>query len=91
MPRQRQEVYFRGRVQGVGFRWTVQRIASRFDIVGYVRNLPDGRVQLVAEGQDHELTRFVRMIEAEMNRYIAETSVMKTAAIDEFERFDIRY
>ena len=91
MVKQRHEVHFRGRVQGVGFRWTVQRIANHFEIVGYVRNLPDGRVQLVAEGEDEELTRFVGAIESEMNRYIAETSVMKTAAIDEFENFDIRY
>ncbi len=89
--KQRQEVHFRGRVQGVGFRWTVQRIASHFEVVGYVKNLADGRVQLVAEGGGDELTLFVRSIESEMNRHIAEISVMKTAAIDEFERFDIRY
>lgn len=91
MSKQRQEIHFRGRVQGVGFRWTVQRIASHCDIVGYVKNLPDGRVQLVAEGEQDELGRFVRAIETEMGRYIAETSVMNMAAIDEFDRFDIRY
>ncbi len=91
MPKQRQEVLFRGRVQGVGFRWTVQRIANHFEITGYVKNLPDGRVQLVAEGEEGELVRFVRSIESEMKRHIAETSVMKTGAIDEFTGFTIRY
>jgi acylphosphatase len=91
MSKQRLEVHFRGRVQGVGFRWTVQRIANRFEVVGYVRNLSDGRVQLVAEGDLEALECFVGSVEAEMARYIAESSVMKMGAIDEFERFEIRY
>ncbi len=91
MSEQRQEVRFRGRVQGVGFRWTVQRIANHFEVVGYVRNLPDGRVQLVPEGAADELNRFVRAVEAEMGSYIADCSVSTTGAIDEFKRFEIRY
>lgn len=91
MSKQRQEVYFRGRVQGVGFRWTVQRIANHFEVVGYVKNLPDGRVQLVAEGAADELDRFVLAIEAEMGSYIADRTQSTTGAIDEFNRFEIRY
>ena len=45
----RREVYFSGQVQGVGFRYTVMRIASTLEVTGHVRNLPDGRVQLIAE------------------------------------------
>ena len=91
MSKQRQEVHFRGRVQGVGFRWTVQRIAKHFDVAGYVRNLPDGRVQLVVEGMPDELSRFLLAIEAEMATYIADRSVSTAPAIDEFETFGIRY
>ncbi len=91
MSKVRQEVYFRGRVQGVGFRWTVQRIANRFEIVGYVKNLPDGRVQLVTEGDEQELEGFVCAIQSEMSRYIADFATTKMAAIDEFSSFDIRY
>jgi acylphosphatase len=40
----------RGRVQGVGFRWFVMREAARLDLAGYVRNLPDGTVEVVAQG-----------------------------------------
>ena len=39
-----------GRVQGVGFRWFVMREATRLDLAGYARNLPDGSVEVVAQG-----------------------------------------
>ena len=91
MSKQRQEVHFRGRVQGVGFRWTVQRIANHFEVVGYVRNLADGRVQLVAEGDPEELSRFLRAIEAEMGGFIADSSISTMGEIGEFKQFTIRY
>ena len=52
---QRIEVYFSGHVQGVGFRYRTHQAASQFDVKGFVMNLPDGRVQLVAEGTKSEL------------------------------------
>jgi len=45
----------RGRVQGVGFRWFVVRLAERLDLAGLVRNLPDGSVEVVAEGTGEAL------------------------------------
>lgn len=69
-------VYYTGRVQGVGFRYSVRQIASEFDIAGTVRNLPDGRVELILQGDDAEreamlqailkshLKGFIREIEA---------------------------
>lgn len=91
MSEERQEVHFRGHVQGVGFRWTVQRIANHFSVVGYVRNVPDGRVQLVVEGEPDEVSRFIGAIEAEMRGYISGTAVSKMGAIGEFDQFQIRY
>ena len=44
------EIFYSGRVQGVGFRYTAKTVAAGFEITGTVRNLPDGRVELVAEG-----------------------------------------
>ncbi len=51
-------VFYSGRVQGVGFRYTVKSITPGFEVTGTVRNLPDGRVELVAEGAREELDAF---------------------------------
>ncbi len=58
------QVYFEGRVQGVGFRYTVRRESTGFDLSGWVRNLPDGRVELVACGDAPEINDFVAAIMA---------------------------
>lgn len=89
--RQRREVRYRGRVQGVGFRWTCCRIAAHFAVTGYVKNLADGQVLVVAEGEADELDRFLTAVEAGMGRYIREKSVATSGPVDEFGEFDIRY
>lgn len=53
----------RGRVQGVGFRWFVGREAQRLGLVGFVRNLPDGTVEVVSEGADESLDALERVLE----------------------------
>jgi acylphosphatase len=56
--RRRLEIWYSGRVQGVGFRHTTRTVAAGFDVTGTVRNLPDGRVHLLAEGAEEELRAF---------------------------------
>ncbi|MFN0069445.1 MAG: acylphosphatase [Limisphaerales bacterium] len=56
--RRRLEVLYSGRVQGVGFRHTARSVATGFEVTGTVRNLDDGRVQLLAEGDEEELRAF---------------------------------
>ncbi len=56
--RQRLHIHYQGRVQGVGFRWAVREVAEGFDVTGWIRNLSDGRVELVAEGEHPELEAF---------------------------------
>jgi len=69
---QRVTVLYSGRVQGVGFRATVRHIACGYDVTGTVRNLPDGRVELVAEGARAELQDFLTGIaESELSGLIA--------------------
>jgi len=46
------QVHYEGRVQGVGFRWTVKDLACGFEVAGSVKNLPDGRVELLAQGEE---------------------------------------
>lgn len=60
--RQRMLVLYSGHVQGVGFRHAACQVAAGFDVCGTVRNLPDGRVELVAEGDRHELQAFLQAI-----------------------------
>ena len=58
MNRRRMQIRYSGRVQGVGFRYQTQRMAAGYEVIGTVRNLPDGRVELVAEGTAEELSAF---------------------------------
>jgi acylphosphatase len=55
-------VLYEGYVQGVGFRWTTKRIAHGYDVCGWVRNLPDGRVELQVSGGDEEVQAFLQAI-----------------------------
>ena len=64
MNRRRMQVFYSGRVQGVGFRYQARQAASGYEVTGIVRNLPDGRVELVAEGDEAELKGFREAIRA---------------------------
>ena len=63
---ERRIVYFSGTVQGVGFRYTTARVAERFTVTGFVQNLSDGRVLVIAEGTAPELDRFIGAVQAAM-------------------------
>ena len=63
-------VIYGGSVQGVGFRFTTRRLAAGFRVGGHVQNLPDGTVEVVAEGQESEIERFLNAIEDQMAGYI---------------------
>ena len=62
MPTERRRIRYSGRVQGVGFRFTSQRLSRSFRVSGYVQNLDDGRVELVAEGEADEVRPFLDSI-----------------------------
>ena len=82
---------FSGTVQGVGFRFTVNRIARQFEITGYVRNLPNGKVELLAEGEEETLEDFLQAIfDSEMGRFIQDSEVAWSLAEGRFETFCIR-
>lgn len=87
----RRTIRYFGRVQGVGFRYTVRSLAQRRQVSGYVRNLPDGTVELVAEGTRTELDRLATDIERAMSGFIRHSTFMETAAQGSFSGFEIRY
>ena len=87
---EQREVYYEGVVQGVGFRYTTRRVAARFGVTGYVRNLPDGRVLLVAEGPPEEVDRFLAAVGAAMEHYIEAVQQTVRLATGRFRDFGVR-
>jgi acylphosphatase len=87
----RRQIHYSGRVQGVGFRYSTQRIANGYRVTGYVRNLADGRVQVVVEGEAEEVRGFVEELARKLGHYIRETKVQRAPATGEFLDFSIRY
>lgn len=87
----RSTCYFSGNVQGVGFRYTAMNIAQSYDVVGYVRNMPDGRVELVIEGSDDDRKGMIDEIRQHMDGFIDDVQVNDSAATGEFVRFSIRH
>ncbi|HTB63266.1 MAG TPA: acylphosphatase [Opitutales bacterium] len=85
----RLEAHFSGRVQGVGFRYTTRQIAAGYEVTGRVRNLPDGRVHLIAEGAEAEVRDFLRDIQAQLIHHIKETKAEPLAGPPEFRDFHI--
>jgi acylphosphatase len=84
------EIFYSGRVQGVGFRYTVKIAAAGFEITGAIRNLPDGRVHLAAEGAREELEAFRAAIRDEgLAGFIRDESVDWRDAQNEFHGFEI--
>jgi acylphosphatase len=84
-------VRFSGIVQGVGFRYLTERTARSFEVTGYVRNLPDGGVELVAEGLQEEVQRFVAAVEQAMAGYICSAERQEAPATGRYGTFSIRH
>ena len=88
---EQREIHISGHVQGVGFRYTTHTIANRLAVTGFVRNLPDGRVQLVAEGVASELDLLEQLLVEQMARHITDTTRDVRPATGQHSRFEIRY
>ena len=83
-------IFYSGRVQGVGFRYTAKAVASGFEISGIVRNLSDGRVELIAEGARAELEAFRAAIrDAGLSGFIRDENVAWSEAQNELNGFEI--
>ncbi|MDQ6632188.1 MAG: acylphosphatase [Verrucomicrobiota bacterium] len=83
-------IFYAGRVQGVGFRYSIKNVATGFEVTGTVRNCPDGRVELMAEGDKNELEKFQRAIQdSEVGGLISQEEVNWSEAKNEFHDFEI--
>ena len=90
MKRGRMHIYYSGRVQGVGFRYTAKNVATGYEVTGIVRNLPDGRVELLAEGLREELEAFQLGIrESGLGSLIAQEELFWEEPKGEFRGFEI--
>jgi acylphosphatase len=88
--RRRLQIFYSGRVQNVGFRYTAKTVAAGFEVTGSVRNLPDGRVELVAEGARRELEAFREAIRgAGLAGFIRDETVDWSDAQNDFRGFEI--
>ena len=86
------QVFYEGHVQGVGFRYSVKQIAKGFDVIGWVRNLPDGRVELQASGEPAELSAFLEAIaQSELRAHIKKQTQSPVADPPATRGFEIRY
>jgi len=84
------QIFYSGRVQGVGFRYTVKSVAAGFEMTGTVRNLLDGRVELVAEGAREELEAFRQAIrESGLEHFIQKEEINWSDADGAFRGFEI--
>jgi len=89
-PVKRLHVCYSGWVQGVGFRFTAERVADSLGLTGWVKNLNDGRVEIVCEGNEQKLKDFLEKINAAFKAYVRDIDVEWGEAAGGLEGFDIR-
>jgi acylphosphatase len=86
------QIFYEGSVQGVGFRYSIKRIANGFDVTGSVRNLRDGRVELQASGEEAEVRAFLEAInQSELRAHIKRQTEAPLAQPPVTRGFEIRH
>ena len=84
-------IVFVGRVQGVGFRFTAFNRAHRHGLTGQVRNMPDGSVEMIAQGSADDISNCVRDIKESLSDYITQTKIEEIAPQSEYKDFKITF
>jgi acylphosphatase len=84
------QVFYEGRVQGVGFRFTCKQLARGYEVVGWVRNLPDGRVELQCSGDNDEVEGFLEaIVESELKSHIKGVTAIPIPPLTSVRGFEI--
>ena len=91
MPKKRVHIVYSGAVQGVGFRFTAERIANSLGLTGWVRNSPHGTVEVVCEGEEGDIHMFMNKIKKALVGYIHSSQAEWKETTGEFNSFDIRF
>jgi acylphosphatase len=82
-------VHYSGRVQGVGFRATAEDIARDYPVTGWVKNLPDGRVELLVEGPEAAVKKFLQAVRGRWEKNIEKEQVEERPASGKFTKFEV--
>ena len=85
------KIIFTGRVQGVGFRYTMHRISGEYAVTGYVKNLPDGTVEALVQGTSKTIDTFIDDVAKQMERNITRIDLQAVEKDDQFKCFAIAY
>jgi len=84
-------IIFVGRVQGIGFRFTALDIANRYRLTGMVRNVPDGTVEMIAQGPSDDIADCIRDIKEALEGYIRETKTEEIPPDPKYTNFKIAF
>ena len=87
----RRRTNFKGRVQGVGFRWNTEKAVKNFCVTGYVKNLPNGSVELLLEGNSGEVLKAEKSVEERMRGYWTERESEELPGDHHWKEFKIHY
>jgi len=91
MSQSAKHIIFIGRVQGIGFRFTAHNMANRHRLTGWVRNLPDGTVEMLAQGLSDDIDDCLRDINNTLAGYIRETKVEEITPNTQYKDFKITF
>lgn len=84
-------IIFTGYVQGVGFRFAAHRIAHRHKLTGFVRNLPDGNVEMLAQGQTEDIDNCIKDLQDSFVGYVRETKIQEMPPDPKYKEFGITF
>jgi len=84
-------IIFTGNVQGVGFRFTAYRITTSYDLAGFVRNLPEGSVEMLAQGKPEDIDNCILDIKDSFAGYIRNTKIEEVPSDPKYTSFNITF